>query len=339
MSRGRDRNYPTDAFGLPEGLLAAIIGAVLLVGAFALTSAATPMPPSERWAALTTMVLLAAALTLPGCAALYDGLGRTLRRDWRATVTLLALVPALYSAYAQAVREFVVADALAAIFFAGVPALAFWRAGRSRQPTIFDALALSYLTVSLWLGLLPGLTLPQQGGLVRFLTLASAPMLLVLFAWRGWTGVGYSWHLRGSDLRDATLAALAGMAILVPVALLSNSAGGMGLITAGQLLMDAILTYFLVAIPTELLLRGGVQNGLARALSPGMGASGAFFALGTTAIMWAGLGMLSGGWLGLLNGAVVGLAGGWVYLRTGKTTAAAVTHALIVWALAALALG
>ncbi|MFV9503620.1 MAG: CPBP family intramembrane glutamic endopeptidase [Oscillochloridaceae bacterium umkhey_bin13] len=336
MNRGRDRNYPTDAFGLPEGLLAAIVGALLLVGAFVLTSAATAMPATERWAALTTISLLAVAVTLPGCAAIYDALGRAVRQDWRAAVTLLALVPALYNAYALAVNEFRLNDALAALFFAGVPAMAFWRAGRSRQPTIFDALALSYLAVSLWIGLLPNLTLPEQGGLVGFLPLASVPLLLLLFAWRGWPGVGYSWHLRGPDLRDALLAALAALAVLVLVTLLTNNRS-VGLTpTAGSLISSAITTYFFVAIPTELLLRGGIQNGLARALTPGMGQMGNVFALITTATLWAGLGMLSGGWLGLLKGAMIGLAGGWVYLRSGKTTAAAVTHGLIVWVLSQL---
>ncbi len=334
MAGQSDRRYPTDAFGLPEGLLAALIGALLLVGAFALASSSIAMPPSERWAALTTVTLLALGVTLPGCAALYDALGRSVRRAPRAGYALLAIVPALYAAYALAVRELTVADLTSACLVAGVPALALWRAGQQRQPTIFDGLALAYLAVSFWLGLLPELGLPQQGGLVSFFQLASVPLLLLLFALRGWPGVGYSWHLSGQELRDALLAAALGLLIVGATLLLLGALRPPLVIpTAGTVLLSAVGAYFYTALPSELLLRGGIQNGLSRALAPTMGATGAFVALGLVVLGWLGLGMLRGGWPGALAGAVVGAAGGWTYLRSGKVTAAAVSHALIIWLL------
>ncbi|MEI7772941.1 MAG: hypothetical protein WCI67_23325, partial [Chloroflexales bacterium] len=77
MPPERDAPHPTDMFGLPEGLLAAVVCAGLMIGSFAVTTAHTTMPPGERWAALTTFSLLAVVYTLPGSAALYDALGRT----------------------------------------------------------------------------------------------------------------------------------------------------------------------------------------------------------------------------------------------------------------------
>lgn len=338
MTRERDQRYPTDAFGLPEGLLAAVVGGLLLVGVFALASWPTPMPPAERWAALTTFTLLAAGATLPGCAALYDGLGGAVRRDLRAGFALLALVPALYAAYALSVRELTLAGFASACFFAGVPALALWRAGRSRQPTVFDALALAYLAVSLWLGLLPGLTLPQQGGLVGFFQLASVPMLLLLFAMRGWPGVGFTWHLSGRELRDALLAGLAALAVALVAALAAGQLGaGLRGPTAGGVVVAAVGAYFFTALPAELLLRGGVQNGLARALAPAQGATAQWVALAAAAVLWAALGMLSGRWYGAAVGAAVGAAAGWTYLRSGKVTASAVTHALVALGVSLLA--
>lgn len=334
MNRERDERYPTDGFGLPEGLLAAIVGGLLLVGTFALASAAIPMPPAERWAALTTFALLAAGATLPGCAALYDGLGRAVRGDARAGYALLALAPALYAAYALAVRELNLAGFASACFFAGVPALALWRSGRSRQPTVFDGLALAYLAASLWLGLLPPLGLPQQGALVGFFQLASVPLLLLLFAMRGWPGVGFTWHLSWPELRDALLA---GLAALAAPLLLALAGGGLSLAgrppTAVALLLAAVGGYFFVALPAELLLRGGIQNGLARALAPTMGATAGWVALALAAGLWAAVGMLRGGLPGALLGLAAGAAGGWTYRRTGKVTAAAVSHLLPVLAL------
>ncbi len=328
MTRERDERYPTDAFGLPEGLLAAIVGGLLLVGAFAFASSATPMPPAERWAALTTFTLLAAGVALPGCAALYDGLGSVIRRDVRAGFALLALVPALYTAYALAVGELNLSGFASACFVAGVPAMAFGLARQSRRPTLFDGVALAYLAVSLWLGLLPGLTLPQQGGLVGFFQLASVPLLLLLFALRGWAGVGYTWHLSARELRDALLAGLAATAVVVVVALATGQLGLALAPTAGGVIVAAVGAYFFTALPAELLLRGGIQNGLARALVDTMGSTAPWVALAAAALLWAALGMLRGGWAGALGGAAVGLAGGWTYMRTGKVTAAAVSHML-----------
>ncbi len=329
MSRERDERYPTDGFGLPEGLLAAMVGCLLLVGVFAFASSATPMPPAERWAALTGFALLAAGATLPGCAALYDALGRVVRRDLRAGLPLLALLPALYLAYAVAVRELNLTGLIAACCFAGVPALALIFTKESRQPTVFDAVGLGYLAVSLGLGLLPKLTLPQQGGLVGFFQLASVPLLLLLFALRGWPGVGFTWHLSGRELRDAGLSGLGAGAVLLALGL---ATGVFGLTartpTAGGLILTAVSSYFFTALPTELLLRGGIQNGLARALAPTMGATAAWVALVVTTVGWAALGMLKGGWLGALFGLTIGAAAGWTFLRTGKVTAAAVAHAL-----------
>lgn len=336
MSRERDRSHPTDAFGLPEGLLAAIVCALLLIGVFAVTTAGTPMPPAEYWAALTTFALLAVGTTLPGCAALYDALGRAVRQDWRALAALAALVPALYAAYALAVRELTLPDLGAAVAFAAVPALAFGAARGSRQPTLLDFVALGYLIISLRLLLIPPLALPQQGGLVLFFQLAVVPLLLLLFAWRGWPGLGFTWHMSWRELRDALGAGLAGAALLSLYALLANEAEALSP-SAGQLLPILLGGYFFVALPAEVLLRGGVQNGLARALRDRMGATAPWVALALTAALTAALELVV--WRGLnlpaaASALVVSLAAGWVYLRTGKVTVSAVSHATIVVILA-----
>jgi hypothetical protein len=342
MSRERDRSHPTDAFGLPEGLLAALVCALLLVGVFAIASAATPMPPAERWAALTTFTLLALGATLPGCAALYDALGRAVRRDWRALAALAALVPALYLAYALAVRELSVTGLGAAYLFAGGPALALGGGGARRAPRLLDAVAIGYLLVSLALGLLPGLSLPQQGGLVSFFQLAVVPLLLLLYAWRGWPGLGFTWHLSWRELRDAMLAALAALALLLLIGLAMGFAEApQSAVAPPNPLVAAVGAYFFTAIPAELLLRGGAQNGLERALRGPMGSTAAWVALAVAATLSGLVGYAQGGGdlRGLVVGALLGLAAGWTYRRTGKVTASAVTYTLVVWALTMMAAG
>lgn len=331
MTRERDQRYPTDSFGLPEGLLAALAGLALLVGAFALATSATPMPPAERWAALTALALLGAGATLAGCAALYDALGRAVRADLRAGLSLLALVPALYAAYALAVRELTLVGVGAALLFAAVPGAAVAMAGKRRQPTAPDAVAFVYIAASLWLGLLPQLTLPQQGGLVGFFQLASVPMLLLLYALRGWPGLGYTWHLSWKELRDALVAALPA-AVLVAVYYAVGVGGlGLGLTAPWRLATGLVTIYFFQALPAELLLRGGAQNGFERALRGPMGTTARWAALAAAAALSVLAGALAGGVTGAVVGAASGLAAGWAYQRTGKVTASAVTHTLIAW--------
>ncbi|PDW02835.1 CPBP family intramembrane glutamic endopeptidase [Candidatus Viridilinea mediisalina] len=335
MPRKNDWRYPTDAFGLPEGLLAALVGAALLVGTFALASYPIPMSAAARWGSLTTFTLLALAVTLPGCAALYDGLGRVVRHDLRAFGVLLALLPVLYVAYAQTVRALDLSGMLAALAITLLPAVMLVRARSQRQPTPLDAIGLGYLAVALWLGLLPPLTLPEHMGLVGFFELASIPLLLLLFAVRGWPGVGYSWHLSPRELRTALLA---GVVALLLVGSSGWASGNLSLVsplpTAGTLLLGAVKAYFFVALPVELLLRSGIQQGLARAMEGGsLDAVSPWLALISAATVWAALGMLRGGWFGMFSGAAIGLAGGWTYMRTGKVTAAAISHFLIVWML------
>lgn len=324
--------HPTDPFGLPEGLLAAVVGAGLLIGSFAWTSAYTTMPPAERWAALTTFSLLALAYTLPGCAALYDALGRAVRRDWRALATLAALAPALYLAYSVAVGRFEPLGLISAALFAALPSAALLRSAGARTPTVVDAVGLGYLWLSLRLGLLPALGLPEQGPLVGFFDMAAPPLLLLLLAARGWPGLGFTWFLSPADFRAALLAS----AVVLPLA--GGLAWALGLIGApaglpggGALLGAALSAYFFYALPAELLLRGVAQNGVARALSArGVARAGLIgLAAGAALALLGGLLGPDGGWPHALVAGLASLGYGWVYLRTGKVTASAVPHMFV----------
>lgn len=332
MSRDRDHSHPTDAFGLPEGLLAAIVCAVLLVGLFAFVSAAAPMPPAEYTAALTTFALLTVGVALPGCAAVYDTLGRTVRTNRGAALTLVAVIPTLFIAYAFAVRELTWQGAVGATLFVAVPFLAFSLAGTGRAPTLLDAVALVYLLVSLAFGLVPALTLPQQSGLVAFFQYALIPLLLLLFAMRGWPGLGYTWHVTLAELRDAAVAGVVALACFVLVGLGSGQLAAPQFVapTASELVLGVFGAYFFMALPVELLLRGGVQNGLERALRGPMGATAAWVALVVSGILTGLIGLaLNGGVIGVLTYILAGLAAAWTYKRTGKVAASALAHTIV----------
>jgi hypothetical protein len=332
MRPNHNTPHPTDPFGLPEGLLAAVICAGLLIGSFAVTTAYTTMPPGERWAALTTFSLLAVAYTLPGSAALYDALGRTVRRDWRALATLAALVPTLYLAYSVAVGRFELLGLISAALFAAVPAVAMLRAADSRAPTAIDAVGIGYLWLSLQLGLLPGFGLPEQGAMVGFFQMVAPPLLLLLLAARGWPGLGYTWFLSAADLRAALLASAALVVVVGGLAWALGLIGAPAALPGGAALLGAALSaYFFSALPAELLLRGVAQNGVARALAARGVARAALIGLaaGAALILVGALISPGGGWRLALVEAVAALGYGWVYMRTGKTTASAVPHMFV----------
>jgi hypothetical protein len=342
---------------LSGGTLTALIAAALVYAAFVWQTSTTPMPDSERWAALTSFGLLTLALTLQGSAPVYDALGATVRRDWRALAVLGALLPTLYLSYSMAVREFRLQGLLAAVLFAAVPTLLLLYGQGSRRPLLTDAVAMLYLLLSLSVPLLPTLELPRLGGQVSFFTYAAAPLLLVLLAARAWSGVGFTWYLTARDLRLALLVAVVVLLGAVPllnllgVATTARPDLGGGLALLDQL-TQAILIYALAAIPHELLLRGFIQRGIAisgeywlrqeqhrqhdgtgwratlRRNSPALlGIAGAAVIAGLAQLMLASVAMaIVVGW--------ANLGYGYVYWRTGKVTAAATTHMLVVWILA-----
>jgi hypothetical protein len=342
---------PSSSSALPSGLLTGLICAALLITAFVLETLGTPMPPRERWAALTTFGLLALAYTVQGSPELYDALGRTVRRDIRSLVPLLLLLPVLYVSYSLAVATFSISGLLIALAFITLPTLALAQSHGQRTPTFFDLVALLYLLLSLVLGLVPELPLPQQGGIVGFFWLGSVPLLLLLLAARSWAGLGFTWFLNAADLRRAVLSGVVAVLLLALLALAAGlaqqAARPPGLVT---MLIQAVLLYFLVALPQEILLRGVLQNGLTRvaeaALWRGPGAQPpallrpASIGLAATALVAAGIAAL----LPLFQSVyplampthplLVGLAAlgyGWVYQRTGKVTASAVSHMLVIW--------
>jgi len=342
---------PTRASGLPSGLLTALACAVLLIAAFVLETLGTPMPPRERWAALTTFGLLALAYTVQGSPELYDALGRTVRRDIRTLVPLLLLLPVLYVSYSLAVATFSFGGLLIAMAFVTLPTLAFAQSHGQRTPTFLDLIGVLYLLLSLVLGLVPALPLPQQGGLVGFFWLSAIPLLLLLLAARSWSGLGFTWFLTAADLRRAVFGGTALLLLLAALALALGVAQpatrAPGLI---EMLVRAVLLYFLVALPHEIVLRGMLQNGIARAVEaatwrgPGAGPPTllrpANIALALTALLAAGIAAvlpfistvypLAPPTAPLLVG-LGALGYGWIYQQTGKVTASAVAHMLVIW--------
>ncbi len=339
--------------------ITAVFAAALVYAAFIWNTIAIPMPATERWAALTSFGLLTLALTVQGSATIYDALGFTVRRDWRALAVLAALVPTLYLSYSTAVREFSLSGLIAALLFAAVPTLLLLQGQGRRLPTLTDLVAFVYLLLSLSLPLLPALTIPRLGAQVSFFAYTAAPLLLVLLAARAWSGLGFTWFLTARDLRIALLTALVLLIALLPMLGITRfPALPRTDLTPSTAIMDllaqAILTYMLIAVPAELLFRGFLQRGLhvageyllrqeQRRQHDGSGTQAALrrnlpailAVLLAAAIFGASRMPTSPAPLShALLATWAGIGYGYVYLQTGKSSASAVTHMLVLWLLA-----
>jgi membrane protease YdiL (CAAX protease family) len=258
------------------------------------------------------------------------------------------LIPALYISYSLAVDEFSWAGLLIALAFVTLPALVFLQSRARRLPTMFDLIATLYLLLSLELHLLPTLQLPQQGGQVHFFFLSLAPLLLLLLAARGWPGLGFTWFMNWRDLRTALLTAGGVLLLLSPLALAFNLVQPASSIPPTiAILTGAVQTYFLIALPQEILFRGLIQNGIERftdaKLWRGAGSASEQHSasLYNPRVISLGFAAVIAGSTSLTNpiappehvllAVLAHLGYGWVYQHTGKVTVSAVTHMLVVW--------
>jgi membrane protease YdiL (CAAX protease family) len=177
--------------------------------------------------------------------------------------------------------------------------------------------------------LVPGVTLPVA-------TIVAVCLALYLFLVRHpLEGIGFTFHLKWHDLKFALFGLLAYGLVGLPIGL------GMSFLrfnptTPGMsdLLGGILGGYLLVALIEEVLFRGVIQNLLSRRLKK------VYIALPMAAIIF-GLAHLNNAtqgfpvpnWAYVFMATLAGLVYGWVWQRTGKVTASALTHMLVnlIW--------
>lgn len=172
--------------------------------------------------------------------------------------------------------------------------------------------------------LLPSLPVPAPSGYDASRLVGLVAGLYFFVVARPLDGVGYRWSLTKRDVTTAVFVFLAYAAIALPVGF------GTGFITwnpravAPTLLLQPLIIYLVTAVPEEFLFRGLIQNLLSRWLGVPLGLAIASVVFGLSHLPDPRYAVLA---------TIAGLAYGYVYLRTGKVTAAAITHALVdaVW--------
>lgn len=191
------------------------------------------------------------------------------------------------------------------------------------RPPVRELAAIAIFWIPVELRVLPAIPVPGAVGYdaARFVGLINA---LYLFAVVRPLDLGYDFALRPRDLGRAALAFLAYAVVALPIGLATGFLRWNPSQHLGPAALSLLLIYLGTALPEELLFRGMIQGLLVEWIGPRAG-------LAFAAVIF-GLAHLPDPRYVLLA-TLAGVAYGWVYLRTRRTTASAITHALVdtIW--------
>lgn len=209
----------------------------------------------------------------------------------------------------------------AAYLFGPVVLLIFER--RSGEPAPLLALAAA---TALWLpvefDLLPSLPLPALDGYDASRLLAIVAAFYLFLVARPTSGIGYTFLLAPRDFILAGGAVTAYAVVALPLGFITGFLTWQPRVTPASLLVTPVVIYLIKAVPEEFLFRGLIQNLCSRKFGPRLGL--------TIASVIFGLAHLPDPRYVLLA-TLAGVAYGWVYARTAKITASAVTHTGVDW--------
>jgi len=253
-----------------------------------------------------------------------------------------AMLLAVYVLYGLGPGRLRVPESLVIPAYLGLPILfASLAAKRGERPNLYDLLTVAFVYLPIEAAALAQAWRPAYPGVVSpshpFSQLLGMNLALYCFlAVRPIEGVGFTFRLTKRDVVQAFIA----FGWFFPLALAFGTMTGF--VPFEPRLPDPALIVpvtlgitFMVALPEEVLFRGLVQNLLQRVAST---ARGRFLALIIASVIF-GCTHLNNhplfDWRYVTIASIAGIAYGTVYNRTGKVTAAAITHALvdIVWRL------
>lgn len=187
------------------------------------------------------------------------------------------------------------------------------------------------------LDLLPDVQVAVLSGLrIPIDTLTAVLLALTLFLVRHPVqGVGMTFSLNGADLRRAVTGLAAFAAVGIPLGLYTGFLRfGPSIDRPRNIALGLLGGYLFTALPEELLFRGLIQNLVTARIRNewvGLLLAAAIFGLSHLNNATTGFGVPN--WTYAAMAGLAGLAYGWVWLRSRKVTASAITHALVngIW--------
>lgn len=241
-----------------------------------------------------------------------------------------AYLTAVYSVFTAMSSSFNFELFIKLLVWFAVPCLIYaLSVSRSDEISFKDILVAFILWLPIEFGKLAGFDIVFNKDIVIPALPFAAPAIgLYLFViLRNLPDVGFSFKLKASDFRMAGLGLLMLAPLLIPLGTL------LGFIRFSTLDLNVWKTlelllgiYFMVAIPEELLFRGIIQNLLMKSF---LGKFGKLLPLSIAAVIF-GLSHWNNfnppDWRYVVLASIAGMVYGFVYIRTGKTTASALVH-------------
>jgi membrane protease YdiL (CAAX protease family) len=196
---------------------------------------------------------------------------------------------------------------------------------RGRQLPLRELAVVFALWLPIEFRVLPPLPLPAPNGVDMRKLVGLVEAMYLFLAARPLARIGYTYRLTRLDATTAVMAFLVYAVVAVPIGLGTGFIAWRPELDATHLLGAPLIIYLVTGVPEEFLFRGLLQNLLTDWLGPRAGLVIASIIFG-----FAHLPDLRY----VLLAAIAGLAYGWVYLRTERITASAITHALVdaTWA-------
>ena len=191
---------------------------------------------------------------------------------------------------------------------------------RGRRVPVRELAVVFALWLPIEFRIIPPLPLPAPNGVdMRKLVGLVEAMYLFLVA-RPLTNIGYTYRLTARDGLTAVAAFLVYAVLAVPIGLATGFIAWRPELDATHVFGGPFIIYLVTGVPEEFLFRGLLQN----LLTGWLGARAALV-IASIVFGFAHLPDLRY----VLLASIAGLAYGWVYQRTQRITASAITHALV----------
>jgi len=180
------------------------------------------------------------------------------------------------------------------------------------------------IVLALWLPIefriLPPLPLPAPNGVDMRKLVGLVEAMYLFLVVRPVRGIGYTYRLTMRDAATAVIVFLGYAVVALPIGFATGFIGWRPALDATHLVGGPLIIYLVTGVPEEFLFRGLLQNLLTQWLGPRSGLAIASVVFGLAHLPDPRY---------LLLAAIAGVAYGWVYFRTQRITASAITHALV----------
>ena len=317
----------------PRSVARAVAAVALVVGAVGLVARRADLSPADTPAlALSLATLALLLLPLP---ALLSGRGIALlkslvddRPGRLMVLPAVLLLPCLL--YWSVPGNFTADGALRLLLYVAVPTALAIGPPRAWSRAAGDALVVLSLWIPVEMRLLkPSFPWPAGGaGAILAGVLGVDLLLYLMLVVRGFDPTGLVLRLGGRDLLLATVAFVSFCAVGIPIGLVSGfltfGVRGGGLPT---MLAAAVMILIFTGLPEEVLFRGFIQSLVERSTGR------PYLALLIASVIFGAAHLDNGprapDWRYGLLATLAGLAYGWVYMRTRRILAPAITHALV----------